>query len=47
MSGCCHWVIFVSLAVVGEIDDKTKEIMIFTHRKIDIGYNGNQVMETI
>ena len=35
------------LAVVGEIDDTTQDFTIFTHRKIDIGYNGDQVSHVI
>ena len=32
------------LAIVGEIDDSTNDgTLLFTHRKIDIGYNGDQV----
>lgn len=31
------------LGIVGEVGDHDDELFIWTHKKIDVGYNGDQV----
>ena len=31
--------------IVGEADDKTGEFFLWTHKKLEIGYNNNQIVD--
>ena len=45
MAEACTPVVFNVIGIVGEVSENGDEYLIFTHKKFDIGINGNKIVD--